>query len=64
VDTRRGVPERPSGGPSPPEKLARLLAELENLRRAGLFTEEQYEDERRRVERDAGVPAEGDPPGD
>jgi hypothetical protein len=55
VDSRRGVPEEPSGSDRSPERLARLLAELDELRRAGLFTEEQYEDERRRLERDAGL---------
>ncbi len=34
-------------------KLRRLLAELEELRRAGIFTEVQFEDERRRLLREA-----------
>lgn len=54
VITERGDPGEAGDRSGRDERLRRLLAELEMLRETGLFTEEQFEDERRRLLEEAG----------
>jgi hypothetical protein len=55
VVSQPGRPDRKAGTSSAADaRLRRLLRELEELRRAGIFTTEQAEDERRRLWREAG----------
>ncbi len=64
MDSRSGRPdENPDDASPDDERLGGMLAELDRLRRAGIFTEEQFEDERRRLRREADEASSGGAPG-